>query len=46
MVFDALVLIGIVFHMHAMYALGLESKVECDMETITEAVERIVPASC
>jgi len=42
LIFDAFVLIGIVLHMHALYSLGLEDKVECEMESINDAVERIV----
>lgn len=41
-IFDALVLISIIFHHYILNVLGLTHKLEEDVETVSEAINRIV----
>lgn len=42
MVFDTLVMIGIIYHMYILHCLGLKDESENKIENISQAIERIV----
>jgi len=42
LVFDALVLVAIHFHLFVLHSLGLRNESEAEIESISKAIERIV----